>query len=145
MPTQIQNPLFVLWTFALQLILIFYFAIRKTHFYTAITYGWLVYSLCIVGLIVSIQQILQGKSWIFWIGGFIFTAWAIFGFFVEYLFHISWRSPIKWCIFIPYVLIYLSMVMFYWWPLAEINKNFWYAYAGLFLISTVLNTTSHSK
>lgn len=52
----------------------------------------------------------------------LFLIWAVFGFLVEYLFTLSWRSPVNWKIFIPYVGLYLATIMFYWWPLGEINK-----------------------
>ncbi len=43
----------------------------------------------------------------------------------------------------PYVFLYLATVMFYWWPLALVSKPLWYVYAFLFMISTILNVTSH--
>jgi hypothetical protein len=33
--------------------------------------------------------------------------------------------------------------MFYWFPLALVYKPLWYGYAILFVISTLLNITSH--
>jgi hypothetical protein len=33
--------------------------------------------------------------------------------------------------------------MFYWWPLALISRPLWYIYAVLFIVSTVLNVSSH--
>jgi hypothetical protein len=35
--------------------------------------------------------------------------------------------------------------MFYWWPLVNIDKPLWYIYVVLFLASTILYVTSHSK
>lgn len=101
--SEIDNPVFIIWAFCFQLVLIAHFAIRKINFNIAIQYGWIVYALSIVGLIVSIHQLNQGKSWTFWVGGFIFLVWASLGFGVEYVFEIPWRAPINWRIFIPYV------------------------------------------
>jgi hypothetical protein len=36
-------------------------------------------------------------------------------------------------------------VVFYWFPLALIDKTLWYMYAVLFIISACLNITSHKK
>jgi hypothetical protein len=33
--------------------------------------------------------------------------------------------------------------MFYWWPLARIDRRLWLAYAVLFVASTWLNAISH--
>jgi len=62
---------------------------------------------------------------------------------IEYVKGIQWRNPIHWPVFGPYVFLYLATIMFYWWPLGLISRPLWYAYAILFVISTVLNITSH--
>ena len=35
--------------------------------------------------------------------------------------------------------------MFYWFPLALVSKPLWYVYAVLFIVSTLLNVTSHQE
>ena len=80
------DTLFVIWSFTLQIILIIHFAIRKPLFesYTK-KIGWIVYALCLPALIISILLLLLGKSWSFWLGGFIFVIWAIFGYWIDYV------------------------------------------------------------
>ncbi|MCZ7546792.1 MAG: hypothetical protein M5R40_26195 [Anaerolineae bacterium] len=75
--------------------------------------------------------------------GFIYLIWAVFGFAVEYVQGIEWRNPIRWSIFGPYVVLYLATVMLYWWPVGLIRRPLWYVYAGLFVVSTILNAISH--
>ena len=87
--------------------------------------------------------LLGGKVWSLWLSGFIYLIWAIYGYMVEYVKGIQWRSPARWSILGPYVFLYLAAVMFYWWPLALIYKPLWYVYAVLFIASTYLNVTSH--
>ena len=140
---ELQNPVFVIWAFVFQFVLIAHFIIRKVHFDFAVRYGWIVYVIGLIGILVSLQQIHSGKTWIFWIGGFLLSIWAVLGLSAEYLFHVAWRAPIVWGIFLPYVGLYLTSIMFYWWPLAEIGKKYWYGYGVLFVISTYLNATSH--
>jgi hypothetical protein len=41
--------------------------------------------------------------------------------------------------------LYLATIMFYWWPMAQIGRALWYAQAALFVLSTVLNLTSHKR
>ncbi len=136
--------LFVIWAFVLQILLIVHFAIRKPLFesYT-LKFGWLVYALCIPAAIISIILLRGGKIWSFWAGGFIFIAFAAFGFWVDYIARIPFRSSIQASILAPYVFLYLATVMFYWWPLALISRPLWFVYAALFVIATVLNITSH--
>lgn len=128
-----------------QIVLIIHFAFRKWRFASAIRYGPIVYALGIPTFIVSIILLLNNMNWGFWLGGFIYLVWAVFGYYIEYVNKIEWRSPIQLNIFIPYIILYLATVMFYWWPLANINKSLWYVAALLFVISTALNVTSHKS
>jgi len=144
--TKLDNldKLFVFWAFLLQLLLIVHFALRKSLFesYT-MKYGWIIYALCIPAVVISIILMRGGKSWSFWLGGFLFLVYAIFGYWVDYVAQIQFRSPFRPSIAIPYVLSYLATVMFYWWPLGLLNRPLWFIYAGLFIVATVLNITSH--
>lgn len=137
------DTLFVIWAFVVQICLIVLFAIRRSNLDLILEYGWAFYLLSIPALIVSIIMLRGGKEWSFWIGGFIFLLWAIFGLIVEYGLKIQWRSPIVWPILIPYVVLYLGTIMFYWFPLGIISRPLWYVYAVLFGLSTYLNITSH--
>jgi hypothetical protein len=137
--------LFFITAFLFQVILLVHFALRKWRFDLAIRYGWIVYMLSIPAAILSVILLRGGMGWSFALGGFIYLAWAAFGFVVEYIFKIEWRNSLRWSILIPFVVLYLAAVMFYWWPLALIYKPLWYVYAVIFTISTYLNVTSHHK
>jgi len=139
-----RDTLFVVWAFTVQIILIVHFAVRKRFFesYT-VKYGWIVYALSIPAVIVSIILLLCGKSWSFWLGGFLFLIFTVFGYYIDYVKQIPWRNPIVPRVMFPYLTLYLSTVMFYWWPLALINRQLWFVYLPLFIISTILNITSH--
>jgi hypothetical protein len=141
----ILETLYVVSASLFQTILIIHFALRKWHFDLAMRYGWVVYALSIPAFALSLFILQGGKSWPFWLSGFIYLIWAIYGYLVEYVRGIQWRTPIRWSIFGPYIVLYLATVMFYWWPLALIYKPLWYVYAVLFLISTFLNVTSHQR
>jgi hypothetical protein len=135
--------LFVIWAFVFQIILIIHFALRKWRFNTAMRYGPIVYGLGIPAAALSILLLLGGKTWSLWIGGFTYLVWGIYGYSIEYVQKIEWRNPIRWGIFGPYISLYLATIMFYWWPLALFSRPLWYVYAGLFVIATILNATSH--
>ena len=139
-----KDILFVLWAFFFQIALIFHFALRKKFFdsYT-MKFGWIIYALCIPAVVISIILIKGEKSWSFWLGGFLFLIYAAYGYWIDYVKQIEWRNPLDYSILFPYIFLYLSTVMFYWWPLALISKPLWYVYAGLFIVSTILNITSH--
>jgi hypothetical protein len=138
------DRLFVVWSFLFQIILIIHFALRKPFFesYT-IKFGWIVYALCIPAVVISIILLRGGKSWSFWLGGFLFLIYAVFGYWVDYVLQIPFRNPLQLSIAFPYVFLYLAAVMFYWWPLGLLSRRLWFVYAILFIIGTILNITSH--
>lgn len=141
-----RDTLFVISAFLIQIVLLIHFAIRKWAFDTAMRFGWIVYALCVPIAILSVVLWRGGKPWYIWLAGVLYTAWAIFGFTVEMILGITdWRSPIRWAIFAPYIATYLASLMFYWWPLGTIRRPLWYVYAVLFVITTVLNVTSHKS
>ena len=135
--------LFVAVAFLFQIVLIVHFALRKWNFDLSQRYGWIVYALSVPAAAVSGLLLLGGKTWSLWLGGFIYLIWAVYGYTVEYAKGIQWRNPIRWPVFGPYVLLYLATVMFYWWPLGLVSRPLWVVCAVLFILSTVLNVTSH--
>lgn len=135
--------LFVVTAFLFQIALIVYFAARKYAFDFALKYGWIVYALSLPAAGVSLILLLGGMPLSLWLGGFLYLTWAIFGYAVEYALGISWRHPVRWPIFIPYVILYLATAMFYWWPLGLVSRPLWFVYTLLFIVSTVLNIASH--
>jgi hypothetical protein len=136
--------LFVVWAFFFQIVHIVHFALRKRFFesYT-IKIGWIVYALSIPAVVISIVLLLGGKTWSFWLGGFLFLVFAAYGYRVDYVKKIQWRNPLRLSILFPYVFLYLGTVMFYWWPLALLSRPLWVVFAVLFVIGTILNVISH--
>ena len=139
------ETLFLVTAFLFQIVLIIHFTIRWRRLETAILYGWIVYALSIPAAVVSVILLLGSKVWWLWLGGFLYLVWAGFGYVVEYVKKIEWRSPPRWGVFGPYLILYLATVMFYWWPLARLYKPAWMVYTVLFIISTGLNMASHEK
>ena len=143
--TDALEALYVVCAFLFQVILIIHFALRKWRFNQAMRYGPIVYALAIPAAAVSILLLLGGMTWSLWMGGYLYLTWGLYGYWIEYVRKIEWRNPIRWPVFGPYIFLYLSTVMFYWWPLALIYKPLWTIYAILFITSTILNLTSHKK
>ena len=139
----VLENLFVGAAFAFHAVLLAHFTARRWRFETAIRYGRVVYALAIPFAILSLIQLAVGNPWWLWLGGFLYAAWAVFGHLVEYVLRIEWRSPVRWAIFVPYVLLYLATSMLYWWPLARLSGPLWFMAAALFGVSTWLNVRSH--
>lgn len=129
------DKLFVVWAFLFQIVLIIHFAVRKPFFesYTK-KYGGIVYALCIPAVVISIILLRGGKSWSFWLGGFLFLIYAVYGYWIDFVRQIPFRNPLQLTIVIPYVFLYLATVMFYWWPLWPLSRQLWFVYAILYVI-----------
>ena len=138
------DRLFVVWAFLLQVVLIVHFAVRKPFFESYTTrFGWIVYALCLPAALVIILLLRGGKSWSFWLGGFLFVLFAAFGYWVDYIARIQFRSPLRLSMLIPYVFLYLATLMFYWWPVGLLSRPLWFIYAFLFVVATYLNISSY--
>jgi uncharacterized membrane protein YecN with MAPEG domain len=72
--------------------------------------------------VVSVLTLLGGRPWWLWLSGFLYLVWGIYGYWIEYVRKIEWRSPIRWAVFVPYILLYLATTMFYWFPLIRVWK-----------------------
>lgn len=136
--------LFILTAFAVQTLFLIHFALRRWNFALAMRFGRWVYFAGIPAAAVSLILLLNGQAWSFWLAGFLYFAFAGYGYYTEYVqLQTGWRSPLNWRIAGPYLTLYLAMLMFYWFPLALIHKPLWYMYALLFILSAVLNIASH--
>lgn len=135
---------YILFAFLFQIVLIIHFALRRWAFADALRFGPLVYALGLPALGLSLAQTAAGKPWYLWLAGFLLAVWAVFGYWVEYVRRIDWRSGGHRLIFAVYVSLYLATMMFYWWPLAIFTRRLWAAYAVLFVIATILNIASHT-
>ena len=131
--------------FLFHVVLIVHFVVRRRRFAAAIRFGWVVYVLAVPFAALSVVQLADGRPWWLWLGGFLYAAWAGFGCLVEYVLRLEWRSPIRWTIFVPYVLLYLATSMLFWWPLAQLSRPLWLAMAVVFAVSTWLNVRSHRR
>lgn len=140
---RLPEALYAAAALAFQLVLVLHFALRRWRYLVAIRWGWVVYALAIPFAALSGYLLAAGAPWWMWTGGFLYLAWAAFGFVVEYVRRIEWRTPILWPVFVPYIVLYLATAMFFWWPLARIGWAYWLAATLLFIVGTILNVTSH--
>ena len=106
--------LFTITAFLFQIILIIHFALRRWHFDLAIRIGPLVYALGVHAASVSVLLLLGNQPWAFWLGGFIYLAWGLYGYIVEYVEKLDWRNPFLWPVGGPYLCLYLATTMLNW-------------------------------
>lgn len=138
------GSVFIVWAFIFQVVLIVHFAVRKVLFETyTLGFGWWVYGLFLPAVAVSILMRRGGWPWHFSVGGLLCLVWSVLGYWSDYVVAIPWRIAVYLPILVIYVVLYLGMIMFYWFPLALVRRSLWYIYAVLFIIGTYLNIISH--
>jgi len=135
--------LFVITSLVIQATLVIFFALRKWDFPLAMAVGWVVYALAVPAVAVSVILIRAQRPWYLWIAGLLYGLWAILGVLVDNVLRVQWRAPILSSVFVPYLLLYIGSMMFYWWPLARIHRPSWFIYTLLYILSTLLNVMSH--
>ena len=135
--------LFVAFAFISQALLIFNFATLKWKPMIQQKSGWIVYALGLIAFPLSILFWAGGQGWYFWLAFALFTIWAMFGYCIDILRPINWRNPVRWQIFVPYLVLYISAQFAFWIPLWFIWSGYWIICAALYTISTILNISTH--
>jgi hypothetical protein len=130
---------------AFQAVMVGHFAMRRWRFAAAVRHGWVVYALSVPFATLSLVLLAAGSTWWLWLGGFVYLAWAAFGFFVEYRLQVAWRTPVRWSVFGPYVALYLATSALYWWPAARLSPGAWLLLTVCFGVGTTLNVASHRR
>ena len=135
---------FVAWSFLYLSALIAHFAVRARFFesYT-LRYGWVVYALGVPAALLSAWLVVRGEHWTLWAAGFLCLAFSLFGFWLDYVAAVPFRSPFVPSVGVPYVLLFLATLMFYWWPLWQHSVALWAVYGVLYVVAMVLNVRSH--
>lgn len=140
-----NETIYVVSALGFQTILLVHFAVRWRRLDLAVRFGWIVYALALPAAVGSVVLAVSGAPWSFVTAGILYLVWAGYGAIVEYGMRIRWRSPIRWSVFVPYTLLYLATSMFFWWPLAEVDRTLWYVAGAIFVAGTALNVASHRR
>jgi hypothetical protein len=136
---------FAAFAFISQALLIFNFVTLKWKPAIQQKYGWIVYAAGLIAFLLGILFWVNKQAWYFWLAFALFTTWALFGYIIDILRPVNWREPIRWQIFIPYVILYISAQFAFWIPLWFIGLKYWIIYAVLYTISTALNISTHFR
>jgi len=138
-----HTHIFVCFAFLIQGLLILDFLARNWQPDLERKYGWIIYALGLVGIVLGIIYLKGGAPWYMSAAPLVFAAWAAFGFAIDILFKIEWRSPILWPVFIPYVLLFMASQFAFWIPMWYVGTWYWVAYTITYTINTILNIYSH--
>lgn len=135
--------LFICFAFLVQVLLILNFAARNWRPELERKYGWTIYALGLMGVVLGIEFLTSRLPWYVVAAPLVFSAWAAFGYAIDILFKVEWRSPIRLSIFIPYVLLFMASQFVFWIPMWYVGMGYWIAYTITYTVNTILNICSH--
>lgn len=139
------RTVFVVFAFAVQVLLALNFTARNWRPALELKYGWIIYALAIVAVLLAIVFALGRQPGYAILAPLMYAVWAGFGYYVDMYRHIEWRSPPRYAVFVPYVLLFIASQFAFWIPLWYVGLGYWVAYAVLYFINTGLNIASHRK
>lgn len=129
---------------ASQALLVAFFAARRWALGSADVLGRLAYGFAGLGLPIGLWLAVGGQSYRLFVGPLLLAVWAIFGVAVDLWRPRPWRGPaVDWSVMAPYVTLYFFAQMFLWWPLWDLMRAAWAAFAVLFIVNTALNLRGH--
>ena len=143
-----QNPLlslYVAFAFISQALLIFHFVALLWKPDLQKKWGWIVYASGLIALPLGVLLLASNLPWYFVFACVLFAGWVFFGYSVDILRPVQWRKPIRWSIFLPYVILYVSAQFAFWIPLWFIWRGYWILYTLLYVINTGLNISTHFR
>jgi hypothetical protein len=137
--------LFIAFAFLSQILLILNFAARNWKPVFERRYGWITYAMGVPALILGIVFLLDGQPGSYVFAPFTYAAWAAFGATIDLIRPVSWRSPTRWSVFIPFVLLFMIAQFAFWIPLWSIGIAYWIVYTLMYALNTALNLNSHRR
>jgi hypothetical protein len=136
---------FVVFAFGVQVLLILDFAARNWRPALERKYGWVIYALGIVAVLLAIVFALGRQPAYAVVAPLVYALWAAFGYVVDIYRHIEWRNPPRWSVLAPYVLLFMASQFAFWIPLWYLGLGYWAAYTVLYAVNTALNFASHRQ
>lgn len=140
------EPLFFTLGLLNNVVLIFFFLIRKKHLDLLRKVGWLYFFLAIPAIyaIFLVQQEQKDQRYAIFLG--IFLAFLALEALYDWILKIPFREEMDWKIFTPYVAFYISMnygfVVMVW---KYYSVSYGMIMLGLFVIQLIANIASHPR
>ncbi|HET7087646.1 MAG TPA: hypothetical protein VFL17_03250 [Anaerolineae bacterium] len=140
------QTVYILFAFAVQIILIADFAARVWKSALELRWGWLIYTLVgVAGLLLGVLLVVSRQPAYLAAGPLLLAIWAAVGYTVDVWRPVNWRSPPRWRIFIPYVGLYVTALLVMWVSMWFIGLAYWIAFGAMYAVHTGLNIYSHFK
>ncbi len=136
-------PVFVLFGFAVQVLLVVFFAAHLWRPAIEGPVGRLVYGMGVVAVILAIASLPASQPWFVPMAFLLYAAWSALGAWVDLVRPFPWRQPPRWSIVLPYAALLVASLLAFWVPLWWVDRALWLAFGILYAVHTTLNVIAH--
>jgi hypothetical protein len=87
--------------------------------------GYFMMALAIPSIVALIAFVRQGAGWFHWIGPATFVAFIVLMIVVDYAWPIEFRSPLRYDVLIPYLVLFFGSILLMGLPMFSMNRQLW--------------------
>ena len=87
--------------------------------------GYAIMALAVPAAVALVAFVHAGAGWRHWIGPAVYLAFVVFMIAVEYVWPVEFRSPVRYGILVPYLLLFFGAILLMGLPMFRLNRRLW--------------------
>ena len=87
--------------------------------------GYGIVALGIPAILALVAFIRVGAHWRQWIGPAVFLVFLVYMIFVEYIWRVEFRSPMRYDVLVPYLVLFFGSILLMGLPMFRMNRRLW--------------------
>jgi hypothetical protein len=87
--------------------------------------GYIIVALAVPAAVALISFLRSGAGFLYWIGPVVYLAFVVLQILVEYIWRIEFRSPIRYDILVPYLVLFFGAIFLMGLPMFRLNRPMW--------------------
>jgi hypothetical protein len=87
--------------------------------------GYVIVALALPAAVALVAFVRTGAGWRQWIGPAVYLAFVVFMVAVEYVWSVEFRSPVRYSILVPYLLLFFGSILLMGLPMFRMNRRLW--------------------
>jgi len=88
--------------------------------------GHVIIVLAIPSIVAIIAFARAGTGWLHWVGSAVFLAFTAFMVVVDYAWPVEFRSPMRYDILVPYLVLFFGAIVLMGLPMFRLNRRLWF-------------------
>ena len=87
--------------------------------------GYVMIALVVPAAVALVAFARARAGWLYWIGPAVYVAFVAFLVVVEYVWPVEWRSPTRYGILVPYLLLFFGAILLMGLPMFRLDRRLW--------------------